>query len=55
MATRATEPGHSHAVRFYKDADSLCAIVGAFLKEGFAASQPAVVIATPVQTEKIEQ
>lgn len=55
MATRATEPGHFHAVRFYKDSDSLCAIVGTFLKEGFAASQPAVVIATPAHTEKIEE
>ena len=54
MATRATDPGHFHAVRFYKDSDSLCAIVGTFLKEGFVASQPAVVIATPAHREKIE-
>jgi hypothetical protein len=40
------EPGHFHAVRFYKDSESLCRIVGSFLKEGFAESQPAVVIAT---------
>ena len=39
-------PGYFHAVRFYKDSESLCAIVGSFLKDGFAESQPAVVIAT---------
>jgi hypothetical protein len=38
--------GHFHAVRFYKDADSLCRIVGSFLAEGLAAMQPAVAIAT---------
>jgi hypothetical protein len=40
------EPGHFHAVRFYKDSESLCRIVGSFLKEGFTESQPAIVIAT---------
>jgi hypothetical protein len=55
MATRRVEPGHFHAVRFYKDTDSLCAIVGTFLKEGFVESQPAVVIATPRHREKIEE
>lgn len=36
-----------HAVRFYKDAQSLCALVSTFLRDGFTASHPAVVIATP--------
>jgi hypothetical protein len=55
VSKRSTEPGHFHAVRFYKDADSLCAIVGTFLREGFAASQPALVIATPVHGTMIEE
>ena len=41
------EPGQFHAVRFYKDADSLCRLVGAYLAEGFERRQPAIVIATP--------
>ena len=36
-----------HAVRFYKDSESLCALVSSFLTVGFMASHPAVVIATP--------
>jgi hypothetical protein len=40
------DKAHFHAVRFFKDADGLCRIVGAFLAEGLAAGQPAVVIAT---------
>jgi hypothetical protein len=44
---KAAATGHFHAVRFYKDADSLCRIVGNFLAEGVASAQPAVVIATP--------
>jgi hypothetical protein len=39
--------GHFHAVRFYRDQDGLARIVAGFLAEGFAAGQPAVVIATP--------
>lgn len=39
--------GHFHAVRFYRDADSLCGIVGDFLADGLAAGQPAIIIATP--------
>jgi hypothetical protein len=46
MPRRQSDPGYFHAVRFYKDSDSLCAIVASFLKDGFAESQPAVVIAT---------
>jgi hypothetical protein len=38
---------HFHAVRFYQDDPSLCRIVSAFIGDGLAASQPAIVIATP--------
>jgi hypothetical protein len=38
---------HFHAVRFYQDDASLCRIVSAFIGDGLAANQPAVVIATP--------
>ena len=37
-----------HAVRFYKDSDSLCRLVATFLVEGFAEALPAIVIATSV-------
>jgi hypothetical protein len=47
--------GHFHAVRFYKDADSLCRIVGSFLAEGLTKAEPAVVIATPEHTIGIEE
>jgi hypothetical protein len=50
-----TDPGHFHAVRFYKDSDSLCQIVGSFLKEGLRESQPAVVIATPEHRRRIAE
>src|SRR5438067_5020078 len=46
--------GHFHAVRFYEDAEALSRIVGGFLAEGFLASQPAVVIATPKHRAAIE-
>jgi len=49
------EIGHFHAVRFYKDADSLCGIVAEFLEEGFRQAQPAVVIATPEHLDGIVQ
>jgi hypothetical protein len=39
--------GHFHAVRFYKDSDSLTRIVANFLAEGIAEESPAVVIGTP--------
>jgi hypothetical protein len=55
-ADRAEDPsGHFHAVRFYKDADSLCRIVGSFLAEGLTTANPAVVIATPEHTKSIEE
>jgi hypothetical protein len=39
--------GHFHAVRFYEDDNSLCRIVSAFIAEGLALEQPALIIATP--------
>ena len=48
MGKRAPhESPRFHAVRFYKDADSLCRLVGGYLAEGFELGQPAIVIATP--------
>jgi len=38
--------GHFHAVRFYENEASLCRIVANYLREGLAAGQPALVIAT---------
>jgi MEDS: MEthanogen/methylotroph, DcmR Sensory domain len=58
-AMRADRPadlaGHFHAVRFFKDDDSLCRIVGSFLIEGLTKAEPAVVIATPEHTTAIEE
>src|SRR5689334_14755935 len=51
----ADSAGHFHAVRFYKDDDSLCRIVGSFLAEGLTRAEPAVVIATPEHTAAIEE
>jgi len=46
--SRSSRPsGHFHAVRFYDSPGSLCRIVAAFLADGLAANQPALVIATP--------
>ena len=38
---------HFHAVKFYDTPASLCRIVAEFLSEGFAAEQPALIVATP--------
>ena len=46
VQTHVAASGHFHAVRFYKDSDSLCGIVSDFVSQGFAAHQPAIVIAT---------
>jgi hypothetical protein len=46
MPTTPTDSGHFHAVKFYKDAESLAEIVCAFLAEGLEHGEPAVVIAT---------
>jgi hypothetical protein len=50
-----TGSGHFHAVRFYKDAHSLCRIVGQFLTDGVQAAQPGIVIATPAHRAGIQQ
>lgn len=47
MENVAQERSSFHAVRFYRDAQSLCPLVSSFLTVGFVASHPAVVIATP--------
>jgi hypothetical protein len=44
-----------HAVRFYKNADSLCELVANFLGEGLRQDQAAVVIATPAHVDGIVQ
>ena len=46
--------GHFHAVRFYRDDDSLCRIVGEFIGAGLEAGEPAIIIATPDHTRRIE-
>jgi hypothetical protein len=42
-----------HAVRFYRDVDSLSRVVGDFLAKGLANGQPAVIIATPLHRAEI--
>ena len=44
---------HKHAVQFYADDNSLFTTVAAFLGEGLAAGQPAIVIATPAHRAAI--
>ena len=46
-------PAGFHAVRFYKDIDSLSRVVGDFIAKGLANAQPAVVIATPLHRAEI--
>jgi hypothetical protein len=46
--------GHFHAVRFYRDDDSLCRIVGEFVGAGLEAGERAIVIATADHTRRIE-
>jgi hypothetical protein len=53
--SKVAATGHFHAVRFYKDAESLCRIVGNFLAEGVASAQPAIVIATPAHRAGITE
>ena len=45
--------GHFHAVRFYKDADSLSRIVANFVAQGLAEGAPGIVIATPAHRDAI--
>jgi hypothetical protein len=47
MTMTGSESGHFHAVKFYKDAESLASIVCGFLAEGLQAGEPALLIATP--------
>ena len=47
------EAGHFHAVRFYEDAESLARMVATFVAEGFIASLPAIIIATPDHRDAI--
>jgi hypothetical protein len=54
MRTRnAPDRQQSHTVRFYGDDGALCRIVAAFLSEGLAADDPAVVIAVPAHGDEI--
>jgi hypothetical protein len=46
--------GQFHAVRFYYDPDGLCQIVADFVAEGLNAGQPAVLVATPAHSARIE-
>jgi hypothetical protein len=46
---------HYHAVQFYRDEESLFTTVAAFLGEGLAARQPAIVIATLPHRSAIEE
>ena len=48
-----TTSPHRHAVQFYEDSASLCRMVADFLGDGFAAGEPAVVIATPAHEQQI--
>ena len=47
QATKSTHARGYHAVRFYESERSLALIVADFLGEGFADSQPGLVVATP--------
>ena len=51
------DPGstHFHAVRFYKNSDSLARVVAEFIGQGVAAGDPAVVIATSAHGAAIER
>ena len=48
MVTRDVEPDSDcfHAVRFYRDAEMLAAVVAEFIVRGIADGEPAVIIAT---------
>ena len=49
----SVDSGHFHAVRFYQDRDSLARLVTEFIGEGFVATLPAIVIATPEHRDAI--
>jgi DcmR-like sensory protein len=46
--------GQFHAVRFYYDSVGLCQIVADFVAEGLNAGQPAIIVATPEHSSRIE-
>ena len=48
------EGAQFHAVRFYYDSEGLCQIVADFVAEGLNAGQPAVLVATPSHSVRIE-
>jgi hypothetical protein len=52
-AAKANGSGHFHAVRFYKDEQSLARVVCDFIAEGFVLSLPGVIIATPAHRAAI--
>jgi hypothetical protein len=47
MRTTRSESGHFHAVKFYKDAESLADIVCTFVAQGLQGGEPALLLATP--------
>ena len=57
MRDRAGEASstHFHAVRFYRNTESLARVVAEFVARGVAAGQPAVLIATPSHSAAIER
>lgn len=57
MATRATTPAphHDHAVQFYRDDNGLMTTVSRFVREGLAARQPIVIIATSEHRASLTQ
>ena len=46
--------GQFHAVRFYYDSVGLCQIVADFVAEGLNAGEPAIIVATPAHSSRIE-
>jgi hypothetical protein len=54
-ASMSAASGPLHALRFYENAETLSWIVARYLAEGFRASQPCVMIATPVHCAAIEK
>jgi hypothetical protein len=51
--SRDSASGHFHAVRFYEDTASLSRTVAAFLADGFALGQPALISATPEHRDAV--
>jgi MEDS: MEthanogen/methylotroph, DcmR Sensory domain len=57
MIDRAAEASstHFHAVRFYKNTESLALVVAEFIAQGVATGQPSVLIATSSHSAAIER